>query len=243
MRRATPSGSSTPSGRLRGHNRSSTTSVATRIVSPSPTTGCSTSSRTRSASPIRITGPIPRRPRCLWPVSQTSRRHARPTAAMFTQAGNTVLSSCKRTLCLSGPRWSSHSPFRDLRPRRQFHREFPRALRRLSQGRFGVAPRHRIDEGLEGLDNARLASSMRARPPPARRTPTSAAVTPPRSSSQPERIVVRDKPVARLHDRNAAFTQRVGLRARPQPGQPLIHHRSEGCDFRAPSFRHQACDR
>ena len=81
---------------------------------------------------------------------------------------------------------------------RQLGGEFARALRRPPQRRLG-SPRVTGSTRVSSASTMPgLVSSIRERPPPARRTPTtSSAATPARSSSRPARMVVRDKPVAR----------------------------------------------
>jgi hypothetical protein len=80
----------------------------------------------------------------------------------------------------------------------QFVGELARTLRRPAQRRLGIATRDRVHERFEGRDHLGHRLFDPRAPGPARRTATtSAALTPPRNSSRPARIVVRDNPVAR----------------------------------------------
>ena len=76
--------------------------------------------------------------------------------------------------------------------------QLPCALGRPAKRRLGVAARDGVDSDSNASTNCGLVSSRRGLPPPGRRTwTTSSARAPPRSSSRPPRIVVRDIPVAR----------------------------------------------
>jgi hypothetical protein len=117
----------------------------------------------------------------------------------------------------------AHQPIAgSMLPRRQLPGQQPRALAGPPQGRLGIPPTHRIDQGLQRRPQARIDGRCALAP-----TPPPPNAPPLRPSPRPRLLHSSDDrapgdPRRPGHQGCAPVTKSLRLRSRPEPARPFI---------------------